>query len=330
MNPYLFRRLMEAAAEGGGGAGSGGDSAPDPAVRAELERRATAMGWSPKDQWRGDPKHWIDAEAFLKRGEEVMPLLQANNRKLEIQVHSLSTQLQQATQQLTAAQESIEVLKGLGAKQTVRDGKARRKELLRQQAEARRDNNTELEVELGEQISELGEVIKGAEEEIEAAPAAKKKGAAGTGTGTGTPPAQDPANDPAYIAWKAENPWFGVDEYRSAIAVAAGQRLKRDPTTAGLVGPAFFSKVSEEVNKFFAVHQAATRTSGSKVEGAGGGGNGGGSGSDASGGSNHSWNDLPADAKAACERQAQRVVGEGRAFKTLAEWKKHYVQKYFE
>ena len=48
-----------------------------------LEDRAAQMGWVPVDKFRGDPAHWVDAETFVKKGEEVMPILRANNRRLE-------------------------------------------------------------------------------------------------------------------------------------------------------------------------------------------------------------------------------------------------------
>jgi hypothetical protein len=54
-------------------------AAPDP----ETESRAKAMGWAPKDEWRGPEDRWVDADAFVKRGEEVMPILKAQLRKFE-------------------------------------------------------------------------------------------------------------------------------------------------------------------------------------------------------------------------------------------------------
>ena len=33
------------------------------------EEKAAAMGWAPQDQWRGPPGKWVDADTFLKRGE---------------------------------------------------------------------------------------------------------------------------------------------------------------------------------------------------------------------------------------------------------------------
>jgi len=47
------------------------------------ETKAKAMGWSPKDEFRGDPDRWVDAETYVRRGEEFIPFLRANNKKLE-------------------------------------------------------------------------------------------------------------------------------------------------------------------------------------------------------------------------------------------------------
>jgi hypothetical protein len=49
----------------------------------ETEDKALRMGWVPKDQFKGAPEKWTDAETFIKRGEEFLPFLKANNRKLE-------------------------------------------------------------------------------------------------------------------------------------------------------------------------------------------------------------------------------------------------------
>ena len=48
---------------------------------------------------------------------------------------------------------------------------------------------------------------------------------------------------------------------------------------------------------------------------------------------NHSYGksyaDLPPEAKAACEDQARKLVGDGRAFKDTASWRKYYAEVFF-
>ena len=50
----------------------------------EIEQKAKAMGWSPQEEFRGDPDKWIDAAKFVARGENIMPILKENlDRALE-------------------------------------------------------------------------------------------------------------------------------------------------------------------------------------------------------------------------------------------------------
>jgi hypothetical protein len=291
------------------------------------------MGWSPKEQWRGDPNRWIDAPDFVKRGEEVLPILQGHSRKSDAKIQQLEAQLQRTTTLLTAAQESINVLTNLNTKASRDAAKDKRKELLRAQAQARRDENHDLEVELGEQIADQTAAIQQAEAEVDGA---GEDGKASTTKGkkkapaASADPSTNPVNDPIFQAWNAENTWFGTDNRKTALAVEIGREIRNSPEGAALQGRIFFDKVTEEVNKMFTQHRQAA---GSKVESGGAGGNGGNGssngGSGGAGGSGKSYSELPADAKAACERQSAWVVGEGRAFKDINAWRKHYTQTYF-
>ena len=62
-----------------------------------------------------------------------------------------------------------------------------------------------------------------------------------------------------------------------------------------------------------------------KVQG-GRGPSGGGGGS---GGRQKTYADLPADAKAACDSYASKLVGPGRAHKDLASWQAQYAKDFF-
>lgn len=318
--------------DGGGDGGSAGAG-----QRAEIEARARDWGWSPKDQWRGNPDGWLDAPEFVRRGEQVLPILQANYRKTETEVRQLRQQNQQIQQQLTAANESIKVLTDMSTEASRQSAKEKRRELLRAQAQARTDGDAEAEIELGEQIADITAVIN-REEAATVAPAATTKKPAGRGQPSqnnsggegdagGDEGDNDPTQDPAYQAFVQANPWFGTDRRRTALAVAIGQEFRSDPAYNHLQGKAFFERIVAEVNRTI----APPRSGGSKVEGDGGGrGGNGGSGngfSDPSTGK--SFSDLPPEAKSAFERQAKLVVGEGRAFKTMDEWRKYYVTSYF-
>lgn len=335
---HLFSRVLEQAnadgAASGAGAGGGdtdnGDAgtgggraaAPNP----EVEARARNMGWSPRDQWRGNPDHWIDAQTFVQRGEQVLPVLQANLRQRDAQLATVQRTVQQQAEQIRVANEQLQVLTNISTAQGLQAAKDKRRQLLREQAEARSAGNTELEIDLGEQIADVTA-------EINAPPAAKTKQATENGQQQQQERHQqnnqnDPTADPAYQAFLQQNSWFGVDRRRTALATAIGEELRADPSNNGLVGKAFFDRVAFEVNRVLAPQRQTT----SKVEGANGNGDagGGGGGGDATDpASGKSYADLPDDAKQACDRQGKSLIGEGRAFKDAAAWRKYYVTMYF-
>ena len=59
----------------------------------EAEKKAAELGWSPKEQWRGDPGKWVDAETYLDRSEQVLPLLKKDRERLFGTVEELRQQL---------------------------------------------------------------------------------------------------------------------------------------------------------------------------------------------------------------------------------------------
>ena len=77
----------------------------------EAETQARAMGWLPKEQFRGPESSWIDAEAYVERGNNIMPILKANNEKLIQRLSQVEAQNAELTATLKASSEAIEELK---------------------------------------------------------------------------------------------------------------------------------------------------------------------------------------------------------------------------
>lgn len=325
----LIYRVLETAgnegAPGGGGGPPPGEGTQQPQQLPEVEARAREMGWSPKEQWRGNPEHWIDAATFVQRGEQVLPILQANLRQRDTQVVTLRQEQLKLKTQLDQANEAIQVLTNISTEQGRTAAKEKRRDLLRAQAQARTDGNTDLEIELGEQIADVtAELNTPASQESASPKPGTKKPANGTQpvvTDDDAGGANDPTKAPEYQAFLRDNPWFGTDRRKTAMATAVGEELRADPATANLVGKAFFDRVAQEVNRLFAPARVP-----SKVEGAA---PSGGTRTDVDPASGKSFTDLPADAKEACQRQGKALIGEGKAFKTEAEWRKYYVTMYF-
>jgi len=64
------------------------------------EERARKMGWAPKEEFRGDPERWVDAETFLDRGENIMPILKERLGKMEAKFDSQTAELTKVTENL--------------------------------------------------------------------------------------------------------------------------------------------------------------------------------------------------------------------------------------
>jgi len=287
----------------------------DEAAAAALVTEATSMGWSPLEGWRGDPEKWIDAETFVARGREVLPILRANNKHLQAKVDTLSGQLDKVTEQLTSSQDAIEALKEFNSAATLQEAERTKSDLVASLKQARTDGDVDTEITLREQIDEVSEVIKASKIDEEAGKPKPKSNGEDKG------PKISPETKAAFEAWQAKNTWFGTDVRRTRLATAISDELRADPANAALLGEAFMDKVAEEVEKTIGGSNGS-RTNTDKVEGSRGG-----SGGRSSGGK--SYADLPADAKEACSYYSKRLVGEGRAYKTEAEWQKAYTTKYF-
>lgn len=277
--------------------------------------KARDMGWFPKENFHGDPKDFIDADEFVSRGEKLMPILKANNRKLNEMVKKQGGQIHALGTQLTEAQRQIAEFGKLNMQANLDRLKGKKRQLVAAKVAARQAEDAQGEVEVEEQLSTL---------ENEISEATKALGTANPGKAPVKPAGSGkPAVSPAYAQWQAKNPWYGTDKVKTRYADGVAASLRSDPENADLLDEAFFEKITEEVQSQFPSQRAT-----SKVEGGGNGsGNGGGSG----GGTGNSYSDLPSDAKAACDRQSQnsRMVGAGKLYKDAAAYKEHYVEEYF-
>lgn len=271
------------------------------------EVTAREMGWRPREEFRGDPEKWVDAETFVSRGEHFLPILRANNTRLTQQTQELSAQLASTRQLLEASQEAIAELKKFHDEDTARQVAKARKDLVAQIKVAREEGDVDLEMELQGEVTRLDAAKAAAPAAAPAAPAPA--------------PATPKAADPDFIAWEADNPWFKTDSRKHALAMAIATDLRKDPANNSLVGRAFYDRITEEVEAYLA---PASRSG--KV----GGGRSGSSNPPPPSPAERKFSDLPQEAKDACESFAKKLVGPGRAYKDKAAWQAEYTRRYFE
>jgi hypothetical protein len=277
---------------------------------ADVETQARALGWVPKEDFRGAEDRWVDAETFVRRGEEVMPLLKATNGRLQAEIAELRGENSTIKEALKESSDAIAALKEHQTESTlnaVKETKARLRALIRT---ARENSDWDALDELEEQLDGIKETQTAIERKV-AAPAP-----------TPAPPPAAPKEDPAFVAWKKDNTWFGVDKRRTALMFAISQELREDPANKTLVGLPFYEKAAEMAADVLSERRTPT----SKVETNTGSGTPPRSPSDSG---KKGYASLPKEAKEACAHQAARLVGPNRAYQKVEDWQKHYAEQYW-
>jgi len=230
----------------------------------DTESRAKAMGWVPKEEFRGPPENWRDASEFVKRGEEDLPIVRERLRAATRKISELESNFNQQVARLekmseTALKRQRDQLVGAyenAMRQAVETGDTQRYDQLRQdmgQAVERHDA----------QIREVAE-----------------------------PKPQQPARDPDADAWIQRNSWFNADREMQLVAVARSDALARE--RPGLSMRENLAEVERYVRSRYPDKFGASRAQPLNLEGGSRIANGGPRQKGAS--------DLPADARAQGER----------------------------
>jgi hypothetical protein len=253
-------------------------------------QEATGMGWVPKERFKGDPNLWRPASEFVRRGREILPIIQKRERSLQDKVRSLETQMEERDR---AFEERARRLDGMARAALERQ----RAQLESAYEAAKRKAVADGDVEAYDKLSDEGRrAVASFNPEEEAERYAPK------------PPDKQPQIPEnihkAVTSWIADNPWFDRDEeLREIASFEHGRLLKRMP---GLSIEDNLQKTLEYVeerypDKFGSRQPAQTQQPHSPaVEG------GGRQAQISAGGRARSWGDLPPEAKASGERFISR------------------------
>lgn len=253
----------------------------------ETEERAKLMGWVPKEKFRGDPEKWIEAEVFVERADNVMPIMKENLNRMEQKfddyTKSSKTEIGKLTEQLQRMAELSQTAADRAYKRAVND-------LKHQQKDAIREGDVERFDAIEKQIDNLQDGF----------PENK--------------PSTKTTNDeehPDFAPWKKTNFWYGQDKELSAFANGIAQVIINEMPT--IDGKEFYDEITKRVKDSFP-HKFSNRNreKSDAVEG-------GGDGERTSGKKGKSYNDLPPEAKIACDN----FVKDG-LFKDRQEYVKDY------
>lgn len=228
-------------------AGGVGGSAGEPTGnQPDYEALARPEGWKPKDEYRGNPDEWVDAETFVRRGREINPILRKNNARLQQELATLRAELSEASSAVKSLQEYNSKLEEKAYQRALQSLKAEKRQAL-----AAGDHETAAELE--DQLDELRE-----NPPKQPAPA---------------PASNAPKVDPVFQSWQSENAsWFN-DENPDMVdyANAVGMRLRRqDPQMTRFKGQAFLDEIKKAVEKQFPDKFGRRAGGPAMVEGSGG------------------------------------------------------------
>ena len=247
----------------------------------EVRHEAESQGWVPKERFRGNENDWVDAETFVKRGREILPILRKNNE-------NLIKDLNQTKEQLKEFREAAEEFKRFQRESYERkatDYERRIQEIKDSRAQAITDGD-------GQKVNALDDALDEAKESFREAKQAVKDVVS-----TKEPVVTETAAtiDPSLQLWLDRNNWFGEDRRMTSIANGIGESLRLE--FPGLKGQPFLDKLDEVLVEEFPNKFGGSKknVSASRVES--------GSGRQSRSGSNaQSYDNLPPTAKDACDR----------------------------
>lgn len=217
---------------------------------------ARLQGWTPKDEYTGDPDSFKTAKQFIEYGRSHNRVLKQNNDKLLDQVKELQATMQQLvadsqTQKQRAVEKAIAELK-------------------EQKAEAIRDSD--------------GEAVNKIDDEIDKLKQAKTQ--------------ETPQPNPLFEAWLKDNPWYSNDK---ELQVEADMYAQLYINSNRLLPPEdVYKAVTKRIKKEFPdrfenpnKREPAIATKGIHTKPSKG----------------KTYNDLPPDAKQACDRFCKNIPG---------------------
>lgn len=172
----------------------------------QLEARARQMGWKDFDEYRGPPGKWTDARTFIARGEQELPILRDQNRRM-------SEKLVQVDGEMVRLRGEVDTLRNTSAEQAqaVKDAiaLARRADQAGYNRALRElESERRVAVEAGDtvafdQVQQQIDALVSTREEVVIEPPA-----------TPAAPASKPEAvllDPAITAFVKANTWFNTD-----------------------------------------------------------------------------------------------------------------------
>lgn len=184
-----------------------------------MEDRARDMGWRPKEEFKGDETRWVDADTFVKKGEEILPIIRANAKKVEAENASLKADM-------AALKKDVATFRAHHSQTEQRAYQRALRDLEERQADAVHANDLNAVKEITKEIADLSRDVR---------------------TDDSGDPYASPDHAKAVSSWKAENVWFGSDAAMTGAANAIANELEQQ----GVKGAEQLAEVAKRIRAEF-------------------------------------------------------------------------------
>lgn len=172
----------------------------------DFEAEARDMGWVPEEEFRGPKDKWKPAEEFVRRGEDILPIVRSQNKKFQDKLREQEALLSKKDEEFSKRLERMEKMNKLAIE---RQKEAHQAELARLKSEMRK-------------AVEDGDTVAFDKLETQREELSKKT--------FDEPDTATSGDDPAAIqeAWVAKNDWYVTDFEKAQEAERYSQWLAKN------------------------------------------------------------------------------------------------------
>lgn len=201
--------------------------ADEAAQQEAIENEARSQGWYPKEQWKGREGDWVDAETFVRRGREILPIVRKALQDERKKNQALEAQLQAHGATISEMREYFLKIEQQATKNAMSTLKAQKRAAL----------------EAGDAVTaeDIQEQMDQLKDSQSAVPTIKE-------------PKVDQVQElPAVKAWMSRNPWYTEDN-TELVEAANGHAFVLKSKNPNAAPEEILEKVSAYVQKMFPKH----------------------------------------------------------------------------
>lgn len=203
----------------------GGEGSSTTTIPQETIEYARAQGWVPREEFRGPPDKWVDADEFAERATQINGIVNANNKRLKEELKQTQEELRQIRED---ASKAIEFAR-----------KAERTRYDEELASLRAEKAAAISDGDGVRVTEIEDKIARLPKPDEAPPPAKR-------TEVTIPEAVKAAGD----AFIERNPWFAEgeqhDPVKTELVLAVAKAIRQENPNA-VQSPSYFTEIEKRL-----------------------------------------------------------------------------------